>query len=176
MALPTPIGINVNFSSITNFTSSAPLPRQTAFDGTNPNYVRRVTLLNDSILLTYFTQSVVIPYSSLYNAAASVTNVLTWPPYIVVQPTGSTVTHPTSSYFAVSASSELPITYSWWSSSMGTGPFLQLTNSLSGFMGTNTRILTDATSSVSDNGSLFYCYVSNTRGAVSSSVVSEIIN
>jgi len=114
--------------------------------------------------------------TSLYAAASAVTSVLTWAPYIVTQPTSSTVNHPTSSYYTVVASSELPMTYSWWSSSMGTGPFLQLTNSLASYMGTNTSTLTDTTSSVSDNGSQYYCFINNTKGGITSSIVTSTIN
>ena len=75
------IAINVNYSGSVNFTASfPPAQRIIAGNNTNPLYLRYAMLTQDSLQMVYYTASVVIPITSLYQAAFTAYPALTYPP------------------------------------------------------------------------------------------------
>ena len=161
-----------------NFTSSAIAQRQFTLNTENTNYIRNWTLTQDTLFFNFQTASVAFPLYSLAAIAVSVNSQLAWPPSIIIQPTSSYVTHPTSSYFMVSASAAngSSLTYQWYSQSLSQSIFTSsivfypLTNSLQGYGGVTTNFLTHYTSSITDASSSYYCQLNGVNGSVSSSI------
>jgi len=175
----TVIPIQISYAGTSSLTPSAPQQRQFFADTSYAGYTRRfVTATQDGIYCQIYTASVWIPYSSIYAAAVNALPQLTYPPQIGVQPTSSTVTHPSASYFVVSASAETVIQYQWYVSNPNTSSYYALptTASYSGskFSGSLTPNLT---CSVSQTGSYqLYCSCANPSGTTTSSVITFQIN
>jgi hypothetical protein len=177
--ITTPIAISVSYVNTSSFVPSTPVQRQAFLDKTNPQYTRNATLTQDSIYLRYYTSSVVIPLQSLYVVAANALAPLTWPPIILTQPTNSIVTHPTASYFSVSASAEVAISYQWYSSSLSqsiSGTYSKLSDSAHGYTGSSSPLLTYLTSSVTASNSQFFVVCSDVSGQTTSSVAFLTVN
>ena len=162
---PTPIVIAF-VSTASSFTQSATQQLQFITDRTNPQYPRHMLTTQDGLYMQVGTGSVFIAKANLYAVASNALAALNWLPIITQQPTSSTVTHPTASYFSVTATSPQYVTqnYQWYSSSLGTHPYLPLTNSAI-YSGTSGSLL-GLSSSIAISGSLFYCAVSNNAGTV----------
>lgn len=160
--------INIQYTTPSNFSASFPPQKTSVLDTTNPNYLRYATLATDSVALTYYSVSVLIPLSQLYQAAASASYALTWPPIILTQPTNSIVTHPAAAYFVVSASAEIPITYQWFRQS-GSGNFTSIISTGS-YTGSQTPALTHSNTVTGESTSSFVCVCSNASGVTSSSI------
>lgn len=176
MPLVSPTPILVSLVSTTSFTPSAPIQRQFALDRTNPLYTRNATLTQDGLYLQFYTASVVIPLSNLYQQCITILPSITWPPVIVTQPTNSIVTHPAKANFTLSASAETSITYQWYSSSFSqSGTFYPLTSS-GVFTGSATPALTMSSTTTNMNASQFYCLASNVSGFTTSSIVISTIS
>lgn len=165
------ISININFAGTNSFVPSAPSQRQNLAYLTNPSFARYATLTNDSMTFNFFTASVVIPISQLWAAAISASSQLTYPPFILNQPTSSTVTHPTGSTFTISASAEIPFTYQWYWQSSSLSTFIPTPSPQ--FLGTSSNALTitNTTQSVQNN-SQYLCVLTNSAGSTTSSIAS----
>ena len=165
-----PVALTVSFGGYTNFTASfPPAQRITTLNATNPTYLRYAMLTNDSLQLVYYSASAVIPLSSIYAAAFTALPVLTYPPVFLINPTSSTVTHPSPAYFAVTASSEVTIGYQWYWQSASLSTFVPCPTSL--FAGTASAALTCSATVIStENSSSIYCVASNTSGGTTSSI------
>lgn len=167
--------INVNFVGTSSFTPAAPSQRTYIINNNLYGYNRYAYLSQDSLTMVYYTSSVVIPFTQLFQAAASASSAITWPPVMVTQPTSSlTVTHPAPFYLSISASSEVPATYQWqWQSSSLSG----YTNATaSQFTGSTTPNLTCSVTAVGlENSASFYCIVQNSAGNVTSSTSTTYI-
>jgi hypothetical protein len=175
----TSVSAIITATGTSSFVAGAPQQRSYMLNTRNPQYMRNAVLTQDCLTLTYYTTSVVFPLTApggLYQAAAQLVGGLTYPPIILTQPTNSIVTHPTSSYFSISASVEYgTASYQWYSSSFSSSYiFVPLTNSIN-FTGCTSSLLVDVTSSVSDSGSTYYCRVGDIGGYVTSSIASSII-
>ena len=166
--------INISYNGTSSFVPQAPNQRQYALDRTNPKYLRHATLTQDCITLQVYTSSVIIPLTQLYSVAINAQPALSWPPVIISTSGSSVTTHPSSSTFMISASSETNISYRWLSSSYsqslsGSG-FFPLTSSVHQYLNPTSSTLTLATSSLSDSGSLYYCSATNASGTTKSSI------
>ena len=178
-----PQSIAVSYSGTSSFSPAyQPAQKQFVLDKTNSSYVRNATLTSDSLYLQYFTSSVVISLANLYAVAASANPALSWAPVVVINPTASTVTHPTAAYFSVSASqapnSFTTMSYQWFSSSYSqslSGSFSPLTSSTNYYNVTTTN-LTVATTSVAMNQSQYFCNVSNISGVTTSTAALLTVN
>jgi hypothetical protein len=169
--MATSTSINITYNGTSSFVKSAPIQQQFQLDTTNVNYLRYSTLTQDSVTLTVYTSSVVIPLTQLYAAAANTLAQISWPPVILGQPISASITHPASASFYVSASAELPITYNWYSQSYSqslSSSFSKLTASVN-YSGTNTPTLIYNNSAVLDSSSSFFCVLSNASGNTTSS-------
>lgn len=160
--------VNIAFTSTGSFVPGAVQRKMTMIDNTNRNFPRYAYMTQDTFGLVFATSSVVIPLSQIYAAAVSGSPFLSWPPVILTQPTSSTVTHPTASYFVVSASAELPISYAWFYSS---GSVSWTPVSGSNYTGSLTNALTSSTTNVAtQNTASYMCVLTNAAGTTSSSV------
>jgi hypothetical protein len=174
----TPVQMTVAFTATQSYSlTTLPSKRQYVLDNSNPQYVRNSILTNDGLYLQYYTGSVCIPLSNLYQQASYALGSITAPPTIITQPTSSTVTHPATAYFVVSASVEAntpTASYQWYSSSV-VSVFLPLTSS-GQFTGSTGSALTCSNTSVSMSNSQYICVVSNLSGMVSSSIATLTVN
>ena len=173
------IPITVQFLATASFTAQAPTQRQFQLDFTNPTYARNATLTQDCITVSYYTCSVQIPLSNLYQVATEVQPGLSWPPIITLQPTSSNLVHTASGQFALSASSFTTYNVQWYSQSyqqsLTSSAFYPLTNS-SVYSGVSTNLLTYLTSSTGTTGSSYYAIVSNTSGQATTNTVQFFIS
>jgi len=113
--------------------------------------------------VVYYTSSVTIPLTSIYQAVFSGSPILTYPPVIQSQPTSSTVTHPASAYFVVSASAEIPIQYQWYWQSSSLSSYVPCP--VTYFSGTASAALTCSSTAIAiENSSSYYCSCSNSSG------------
>jgi hypothetical protein len=162
--------INVSYNGMVNFTSSSPQQQQFMLDTTNVKYLRYATLTQDSLTLTVYTSSAVIPLSQLYAAAVNVIPQITWPPIIISQPTSSAVTHSNAVYFVVNASAELPITYSWYYQSGSNFTWFPIVSTGS-YTGSLTAALTCSSPQIPfANTASYRCVLSDVSGFTSSSI------
>ncbi len=173
MATVPAIPITVGYTSTATFTASAPIQYQFALDTTNPAYIRNATLTQDALYLQYYTGSVMILLTNLFQVASNALGALSWPPIINTQPTSSIVATGSNAYFSVGVSSELSNTYQWYSSSYSqsfSSSYSPLTNSVV-FSGVTTTALTASHVSHSMSGSQFFMVALNASGQTTSSVV-----
>jgi hypothetical protein len=166
--------INVAFTTTSSFTPAAPVQRQFFIDSNVANYYRNATLTQDSLYLSYYTTSIVIPLTVLYNAAATYNSWLSWAPFIITEPSNSFVTHPATATFKVTASSNFSIAYQWYSQSYSQSVtsstvYYPLTASAGVFLGVTGSILYVFNTSQSMSTSSFYCQVSNNSGITNTS-------
>lgn len=173
--------INITFTNTSSFVPAQPSQRTSIGDFTNPSFRRYCYLTGDSLTLIVYTSSVVIPLlgpGGLYAAAISASSALSWPPIIITQPNSSSVTHPTKSFFVVSASAETPITYNWFSQSYSqslSGVWSDLADGTS-YTGSATNALTHSNTSIGDFTSSYFCALSDASGVVSSSTATLTVN
>jgi len=166
------IPISVNYSGNLNFTASAASQRSFILNSNLPSFLRIWSLTQDNLSFTNNQNGITIqfPLTNLISAAAAASGLITIAPQIVTQPTSSTVTHTSSSYFTVGATSESTITYQWYSSSFLTSSvFNPLPSPNSVFTGSLTAALTHSNTVIGDSGSNYLCVVSNSSGATTSS-------
>jgi hypothetical protein len=160
--------LNIAYTSTSSYQPTQAVQQITILDTTNTKFLRQAFLSNQGIKLVHVTASVFIPISQLFAAAYTYSPTqFTWPPVIITQPTGSlTVIHPTTATFSVSASSELPITYSWNYQLSGSNTW----NTLPVASGSNTNTITLACPNQTPlNSSSYACYLYNLAGATTSS-------
>ena len=177
--MATSTSINISFNGTSSFIKSAPIQQQFQLDTTNIQYLRYSALTQDSLTLTIFTSSVVIPLTQLYSAAVNVLPQITWPPVILGQPNSASVTNPASASFTVSASAETAITYNWYSQSYSqslSSSFSKITASTTQFSGGTTATLLYKTSSVLDSSSSFFCVLNNASGNTTSSFAQVFVS
>ena len=171
---------SIAFTATNSFVPSAPTQRQYILNNTNPNYLRYTYMTQDSL---YFNVNgigqAVIPLNGsggLWASAITALPALTWPPVIATQPVNTTVTHPSSSNFFISASSETGvITYSWYSQSFGSSTWSQLSNTAL-YSGSTSPALTHSLTNTGDSGSAYFCTATNGSGQTSSSVAYLYVN
>lgn len=169
------IAINVEYSAPVNFTASfPPAQRIIAGNNSNPMYLRYAILTQDSLQMTYYTASVVIPIDSLYSAAFSASPALTYPPTILQQPANTSMTAPGTVSFTVTALSELALTYQWYVQSGSIGPFVAATSGA--YTGDTTAALTASYADASTSSFNYFVYLSNSNGTLSSSVANLTIS
>lgn len=176
--MPTPItSINIAFNGTNSFIPTSPITKCISQDQTNPQFLRYYYSTQDCLTMVYYTSSVVIPNSQLYAAGVAINPALTWPPIILGNPTSSIVTHPAAAFFAISASAELPISYSWFSQSFSqsfSGSWSQLVDGAV-YTGSSTPALTHSRTVVGDSGSGYVCVATNTVGTTSSSIATLFV-
>ena len=176
-----PISINISFTNTSSFVAAPAATIRTTQYNNNPQYLRYSQLTQDSLIMVYNGYSVLIPQSQLWAAAAAALPIMTYPPIINTQPTNTTVTHPASAFFNVSASAETSINYQWYYSS-GSNLNVILTGSNTGsvygiYTGSTTPYLTCSNTTVNVNNSAsYYCAVSNTSGITTSSIAKLYVN
>lgn len=171
--------INIQYNGTSSFIPAAPIQKTFIQDTTNPQFPRYAYLTQDSITVAFSTASVVIPMSQIYQAAVTASPSLTWPPIIITQPNPSQfVTHPTSVFFGVSASAELPISYQWYYQS-GSGNFTTIASSVSSsnYAGATTNALTCSTTNANyQNTASYVCVLSDAAGQTTSSIAILNVN
>lgn len=167
------VPFNVSFSGLTNFTSSTPSQRVFILNSNLPSFLRIWSLSQDCISFTNNNNGITtqIPLTNLIAAAAAASPLITIAPVITTQPTSSTVTHTSSSYFVVNATSETPTTAQWYSASaLLPNVFNPLPSPNVIFTGSLTYALTHSGTVVADASSSYLCVVSNTSGNSTSSI------
>jgi len=175
MSVNTPQSINIQFTTTSSTTFGSPIQQQTFLDTTNRNYLRTMFVSQDGVKLVRGPNVVQVPMAQLFSAAVSYNPGLTWPPLILNQPTSSTGSPPSTSSFFVSASSELAITYQWYSGSSSSGSWSALTDhAFSGntILGSTTATLTLKASDTLSLAKYYECILTNGSGNTTSSVVS----
>ena len=173
-----PTAIQIQYSSSVNFTASFP-PAQRIIVGNNSNplYQRYAMLTQDSVQMVYYTASVVIPLTSLYQAAFIALPSLTYPPAITSQPTSSAFTAPGTASFAVAVQSELPFTYKWLVQPSGSSNWNLPTGSTGIlYQGTASAALTASYTTNTIPYYNFECTMLNTSGPTTSSIVTLTIS
>jgi hypothetical protein len=169
-----PIAFNISFNGYTNFTASVPSQRVQVLNTTNPLYLRYAVLSGDNLQVVYYSASAVIPMASIYQAMFTALSSLTYAPFIGLQPTSSTATHPSSLYFVVSSSSEIPTTYQWLWQSSSLSTYVNCPTTY--FSGTASAALTCSSTVVNiENSASYFCVASNASGQASSSIVQSYI-
>jgi hypothetical protein len=174
------VAITVQYSSSINFTASFP-PAQRIIAGytNNSQYLRYSMLTQDSLQLVYYTASVVIPISSLYQAAFTAYPALTYAPAITSQPVSpQAFTAPGTASFSVVVNSEVfPVTYQWYIESGSSAPFVLPVNSGGAtYSGQTTPALTASYTTNVTNSFNYFCAISNSIGLTSSSIATLTIS
>src|ERR1035437_1920761 len=164
------IAIQVQYSQSINWTASFP-PAQRIIVGynSNPLYSRYAMLTQDSLQMVYYTASVSIPITSLFQAAFTAYPALTYPPSITTKPTSSVLTAPGTVSFVAVAQSEVPMTYQWYVESGSSATFVLPVGA--NYQGTASAVLT-ASYATNDTSSFnYYCALSNSSGLTNTSTV-----
>lgn len=162
--------INISYTTDSAISFSAPVQQITLLDTTNRQYLRQVMLSQDGVKVIKGSYVVQIPMTQLFQAAYQAYPQLTWPPIILNQPTGSSVTAPQTASFNITASAEIAISYVWQYKGATSSSFVNVPNQAP-FTGSTTASLFISTSSLALSGSQFRCVASNASGNTTSSAV-----
>lgn len=170
------VAINVQYSQSINWTASFP-PAQRIIVGynSNPLYSRYAMLTQDSLQMVYYTASVSIPITSLFQAAFTAYPALTYPPSITTKPTSSQAfTAPGTASFVVVAQSEVPMTYQWYVESGSNASFVLPVGT--NYQGTSSATLTVSYSTNATSSFNYYCALNNSSGLTNTSTVNLTIS
>jgi len=144
-----------------------PAQQVTILDSQNPLFLRQVVMGTEGLRIIRGGNVVQFPIQELLKIAYTIQpNAFTWTPVVTLQPTSSTITHPTACSFKVDATAETGITYKWYSAPSQSVSFTAITPS-GVFTNVTTPTLTITDSTGLDNTS-YLCQCSGSAGTTNS--------